>query len=186
MHDSQIVELYLARNEDAINETEAKYSAYLSKIAYNILGDFEDAKESVNDTYLKAWNSIPPTVPQSLSMYLAKITRRASIDIYRKKHTRKRFDCEYGRVLEEIELDFADDNSVEESVELKFLGEKISEYLRTVSSDARNIFLCRYYFCDSIKKIAQMSGYSEAKVKSSLHRTRVGLKDFLRREGVII
>lgn len=186
MHDSQIVELYLERNEQAISETETKYSAYLSKIAYNILADFEDTKESVNDTYFKAWNSIPPAIPQSLSLYLGKITRRNSIDIYRKKHSKKRFDCEYSRALEEIELDFPDEGSVEESIELKLAGEKIGEFLKTVSDDARNMFLCRYYFCDSIKSIAQISGYSEAKVKSSLHRTRVGLRDFLRREGVII
>lgn len=186
MHDSQIVELYLERDERAISETEKKYAAYLSKIAYNILMDLEDTKECVSDTYFKAWNSIPPAIPHSLSLYLGKITRRNSIDIYRKKHSQKRFDCEYRRTLDEIELDFPDDGSVEESVELKLVGEKISEYLKTLSSDARNMFLCRYYFCDSIKMIAETSGYSESKVKSSLHRTRVGLRDFLRREGVII
>lgn len=186
MHDSQIVELYLARNERAISETETKYSAYLSKIAYNILANTEDVKESVNDTYFKVWSSIPPAIPQSLSLYLAKITRRNSIDIYRKRHSQKRFESEYSQALEEIELDLPGSETVEERAELKLLGEKISEYLKTLSSDARSMFLCRYYFCDSIKIIAEMSGYSEAKVKSSLHRTRVGLKNYLRREGVII
>lgn len=186
MEDDKIVKLYFERDEKAIAYTQEKYSAYLHKIAYNILSDFEDAAESVSDSYLKAWNSIPPSNPQSLSAYMAKIVRQNSIDIYRKKHSRKRYFCEYGQALSEIEDDAVADETVEARVDVKLLGEMISEYLKGISEDMRNIFVCRYYFCDSIKSISEMTGYSEAKIKSSLHRTRLGLKDFLRREDVII
>lgn len=186
MEDKQIVALYFERNESALAETEKKYSAYLCKVAYNILADFEDAKESVNDSYFKAWNSIPPARPQSLSAYLSKIVRQNSIDIYRKKHSRKRYFCEYGQALSEIEADMVAPESVENETDIRLLSEKISEYLNCMPKEARNIFVCRYYFCDSIKDIAQACNCGEAKVKSSLYRTRLGLKEFLRREDVII
>lgn len=186
MEDSKIVKLYFERDENAIVETEIKYSAYLSKIAYNILSDFEDAKESVNDVYLKAWNSIPPSNPQSLSAYLVKIVRQNSIDIYRKKHSQKRHFCEYEIALSEIETDIVGGENVEDQTEAKLIGEKISEYLKSLTEEKRTVFICRYYFCDSIKVISEYTGYSESKIKSSLHRTRMGLQAYLRREGVII
>ncbi len=185
MEDERIVGLYFERDEQAIEETQKKYDRYLAKIAYNILADIEDSKESVNDTYLKAWNSIPPSKPQSLSAYLGRIVRQNSIDIYRKKHSRKRFFCEYGQALSELDADAVEGETVESRTDLRLLGEKISEYLNSLSEEAASIFVCRYYFCDSIKSIAESTGYSESKIKSSLHRTRIGLKDFLRREGVI-
>lgn len=103
MQDEKIVALYWERNETAIHETEQKYGRYLTKIAYNVLADLEDSKESVNDTYLSAWNSMPPHKPEILSTYLAKITRRISIDIYRKKNRKKRQPSEYALSLEELE-----------------------------------------------------------------------------------
>ncbi|MBQ3569598.1 MAG: hypothetical protein IJA20_02870, partial [Methanocorpusculum sp.] len=102
MHDEKIVALYWERDESAIRVTEEKYGAYLMKIAYNILNDLEDSKESVNDTYLGAWNSMPPNKPSALSTYLAKITRRTSIDIFRKRSTEKRKVSEYSVSLDEL------------------------------------------------------------------------------------
>ena len=103
MEDEKIVSLYWSRDEAAIRETEAKYDRYLTKIAYNILYNREDSRESVNDTYLAAWNSIPPHRPGVLSVYLGKITRRISIDIFRKRNRLKRRDSEYAVSLAEIE-----------------------------------------------------------------------------------
>lgn len=102
MQDEKILDLYWERNESAIYETEQKYGRYLTKIAYNILADMEDSKESVNDTYLGAWNSMPPHKPEILSTYLVKITRRISIDLFRKRNRKKRQISEYTISLEEL------------------------------------------------------------------------------------
>lgn len=185
MEDSRIIGLYFERNERAIEETQKKYGRYLSKIAYNILANIEDSQESVSDACFKAWNTIPPSKPQSLSAYLGRIVRQNSIDIYRKKHSQKRFPGEYGQALSEIEADAVGGETVEAQTDFKLLAEKINEYLNTLPEETASIFVCRYYFCDSIKSIAEKTGYGDSKIKSSLHRTRLGLKDYLRREGVI-
>ena len=103
MQDEKIVELYWQRDESAIEETQGKYGRYLGKIAYNILADLEDSQESVNDTYLAAWNSMPPQKPSVLATYLGKITRRISIDIFRRRHREKRQASEYALSLSELE-----------------------------------------------------------------------------------
>ena len=121
MKDSEIVDLYWDRNEDAIHQTQLKYEAYLSKVAYNILADFEDSKECVNDTYLAAWNSIPPHKPNVLSTYLGKITRQLSIDVFRKKNATKRYASEYALSLEELGDSFSDGSTLEQAVDAKLL-----------------------------------------------------------------
>ena len=184
MEDSRIVELYWQRDESAISETQQKYGNYLTKIAYNILADVEDSRESVNDTYLKAWYSIPPQKPCVLSTFLGRITRQISIDIYRKKNAKKRQGSEYALALDEL-YDFADDATPEKEVEAQLLAKSIGEYLLTLSDDARNIFVCRYYFLDSVRDIAEHFGAGESKIKSSLHRTRIGLKQYLEKEGLL-
>lgn len=186
MEDSMIVELYWQRNEDAIRETEEKYSRYLTKIAHNILADPEDSRESVNDTYLKAWNSMPPHRPGVLSCYLARITRQLSIDIFRKRKSRKRISSEYAVSLSELEECIAYGNTPEQELELQLLADAISRYLRSLSEQPRNVFICRYFFMDSVKEIAVSQNASESKIKSMLHRTRKGLKAYLEREGFFI
>lgn len=183
MQDEMIVALYWQREEAAIRETSQKYGPYLSKIAYNILSDLEDSKECVNDTYLKAWNSMPPHKPQILSTYLGKITRQVSIDLFRKKHSGKRWASTYAVSLSELEDSLPAGNATEQSVELHLLAESIAAYLRKLSPQARNTFLGRYYFMDSIGEIAACFSMSESKVTSMLHRTRVGLKKHLEKEG---
>lgn len=185
MEDSQIVSLYWDRNETAIAQTEKKYGVYLSKIAYNILADREDTQESVNDTYLAAWNSIPPHRPSILSTYLGKLTRRISIDLFRKKNSQKRSAGEYALSLEELEDCVSGGNSTEETVELAQLSQSIGQYLRSVSQEARNVFLCRYYYLDSISQIAATCSMTESKVKVLLHRTRQGLHNHLKKEGYL-
>ena len=185
MEDSRIVELYWQRDESAISETQQKYGNYLTRIAYNILADVEDSRESVNDTYLKAWYSMPPQKPIALSTFLGRITRQISIDIYRKRNAKKRQGSEYALALDEL-YDCADsDGMPEKEVEAEFLAKSISDYLMTLSDEARNIFVCRYYFLDSVREIAEHFGAGESKVKSSLHRTRLGLKKHLEKEGLL-
>lgn len=186
MQDERIVELYWQRDESAIHETEQKYGPYLTKIAYNILSDLEDSKESVNDTYMKAWNSMPPHKPDVLSTYLGKITRQVSIDILRKRSSLKRQASEYATSLDEIGDCIPSGETPEQAVELQLLAKAIASYLRTLSPQARNTFVGRYYFMDSIRDISEYYGMSKSKVESMLHRTRKGLKAYLEKEGYTI
>ena len=183
MKDAEIVALYWDRNEAAIQQTEQKYAAYLSKVAYNILSDFEDSRECVNDTYLKAWNSMPPHSPCVLSTYLGKITRQLSIDMFRKKHSTKRYASEYALSLDELGDSFSDGTTPEQVLDAKKLDEAINHFLRTLPHEARNAFIGRYYFFDSLKDVAGYCGMSEAKAKSMLYRTRQSLKAYLVKEG---
>lgn len=181
--DTEIVTLFWQRDERAIQETQTKYDRYLTKIAYNILADTEDSQESVNDTYLRAWNSMPPNRPKLLSSYLAKITRRLAIDIFRKKNSQKRQGSQYADSLSELENCISGGDITGQEVELHMLAAAINKYLRGLSEETRNIFICRYYFSDSIKDVAAYLHISEPKVKSSLFRTRSGLKEYLEKEG---
>ena len=183
MRDDLIVELYWSRDETAILETEQRYGRYLFKIACNILCDIEDSRESVNDTYLKAWGSMPPHRPGVLATYLGKITRQLSIDIFRTKNRQKRRASEYALSLSELEECVSGGNATEREVDLHLLAEAISAYLYTLSPEARNTFVGRYYYMDALKEVAAYYGMSEPKLKSMLHRTRLGLKKHLEREG---
>lgn len=183
MQDEMIVALYWQRDEKAISETERKYGHYLTKIAHNILSDLEDSRETVNDTYLKAWNSMPTHRPRVLSTYLGKITRQLSIDVFRTRNREKRKPSEYAISLSELEDCVSGSETPEGSVELKILAEAINAYLRTLPAEARNTFVGRYYFADSIREVADYYGMSETKVKSMLYRTRQGLKEYLKKEG---
>jgi RNA polymerase sigma-70 factor (ECF subfamily) len=186
MEDDQIVFLYWERDETAIAETEKKYGNYLSKIAYRILADQEDTKESVNDTYWKAWNSMPPHKPNVLSTYLGKITRQTAIDLFRKRNSDKRRASEYAVSLSELEDCISTGDVTEQSVDVHLLAESISRFLRGLSPEAGNIFVMRYYFLDPIQEIAAHYGMSQSKVKSMLHRTRIALKNHLEQEGFAI
>ena len=184
MEDAKIVDLYWERDEDAINQTQIKYEHYLMKIANNILNDMEDSSESVNDTYLKAWNSMPPHRPSMLSTFLGKITRRVSIDMYRRKHADKRGGSEYEVSLQEMQENGIEPaGAMENESEYMDLGKYISDYLKTISEDNRNIFIRRYFHCDPLKDICSSYGFSESKVKSILFRVRGGLKEYLEKEG---
>ena len=183
MKDAEIVDLYWERNEVAIQQTQQKYGAYLSKIAYNILSEVEDSKECVNDTYLKAWNSMPTHRPSVLSTYLGKIARQLSIDMFRKKNSTKRYASEYAISLDELGDSFSDGSTPEQMFDAKLLDEAINRFLRTLPDDARNTFIGRYYFFDSLKDVARYCGMSEAKAKSMLYRTRQSLKAYLVKEG---
>lgn len=186
MKDDQIVNLYLDRNEDAIHQTQMKYGSYLSKVAYNILADFEDSQECVNDTYLAAWNSMPTNRPSILATYLGKITRQISIDAFRKKNRLKRYASEYAISLDELGDCFSDGTTPDQDLDTKMLDEAINRFLRALPDDARNTFIGRYYFFDSLKDVARYCGMSEAKAKSMLYRTRQRLKAYLEKEGFVL
>lgn len=184
MDDKQIVELYWQRNESAIDETASKYGPYCHSIAYNILDNDADAEESVNDTYLDAWNSMPPHRPSILATFLGKITRRISIDRWRKRSAEKRGGGQITVVLDELEECLTDGKSVEQEVEAKILSEVINSFVKSLPDTEQRVFLCRYWYMDSIETISNEFGFSQSKVKSMLYRTREKLRARLIKEGL--
>ncbi len=186
MEDAKIVQLYFDREETAISETQNKYGKYLMKIANNILYNYEDSEECVNDTYLSAWNAIPPHKPDVLSLFLGKLTRGHAIDVYRKSHAEKRIPSEFTSSLDELEDCIPGGSDVEENLEAKRLGEVISAFLKEQSDEARNLFVGRYFYADSLKDVAAYYGMTESKAKMVLFRTRQKLKEYLERAGFTV
>ena len=186
MNDAQIVELYWQRDESAITVTQEKYNAYLMKIARNILNDTGDSEESVNDTYLAAWNSIPPQKPAVLSTYLGKLTRRISISLFRKRNADKRRDGEFALSFSEMEDVMEGNMEPQKEMEAQILGELLNKFLRSLKPDERRTFIGRYYYMDSLKEVAAYCGMSESKAKTMLFRTRVKLKEYLAKEGFVL
>lgn len=185
MKDEEIVELFFSRSEKAIVETDKKYGCYCNSIAYNILNDMLDAEECVNDTYMHAWNAIPPTVPRILSAFLGRITRNLSLNRIKLKNTQKRGRGQYEYVYEELS-NIISRNTVEEVYDERYLVELINKYLATLSIEKRRIFVGRYWYMDSISDIAGKLKISESKVKMTLHRIRKDLKTFLEKEGIML
>lgn len=183
MEDERIVGLYWERSEKAVEETAFKYGKYCYSIAYNILDSHADAEESVNDTYLDAWNSMPPHRPSVLSTFLGKITRRISIDKWRKRSADKRGGGELPLALEELNECIADGDSVEKEVEKQALTDVINAFIVSLPKTERQVFLCRYWYLDSVESICRQFGFSQGKVKSMLYRTRKRLRFQLIKEG---
>lgn len=186
MEDVQIVQLYFARNEQAIEETAHRYGKYLFTIANNILTSNRDAEEAVNDTYLGAWNSIPPHRPHRLSTYLGKITRRISLDKWKANRTQKRGGGEVTLAMEELEDCIASTDTPQLRLEQKELTAYINAFLKSLPDAEQKIFIRRYWYLESVKVIAKAFGYSESKVKSMLSRTRAKLKIHLQKEGIAV
>ena len=181
MQDSEIVELYWQRDESAIDRTARRYGSYCHKIALNILESHEDSEECVNDTYLAAWNSIPPARPEALGAYLGRLTRNLAINRHKANHAAKRGGGEF--VLSLNELDEYIPDTVAEQQSAEELGRLISDFLRTKPTEARQMFVRRYFYNDSVGDIADAFGATQSKVKSVLHRTRQSLKEFLEERG---
>lgn len=186
MDDNFIISLYFARNESAITETDKKYGSYLSAVAYNILSDREDSKECVNDTYLQAWNTIPPHNPQKLKCFLAKITRNLSLNIIDMKNAVKRGNGKLAAALEELEDCIPAPQSVEKEADEDSLTEFLNAFLFSLPKKKRIVFVKKYWYLDSIKDIAASTGLSESNVKSILMRTREKLKKELEREEITL
>ena len=185
MEDRQIIDLYWQRSEHAIAQTAVKYGHYLQSIAYNILTNREDAEESVSDTYLAAWNRIPPHRPSILSAFLGKITRYISISRWRRRSAEKRGGGEMPLALEELEDCVADTLDVERTYQRKETAAAVNRFLDTLADEERNIFLRRYWFLDPTAEIAARYGISQSKVSTTLHRTRKKLRILLEKEGLL-
>lgn len=186
MEDSQIIELYWQRNESAISETKNKYGNYCYSIAHRILHNIEDSEECVNDTYLGAWNAIPPYYPEVLSTFLGKITRQLSLKKWRKRTAEKRGGGEITYSLDELEECIPAVNNVEEWIDTKELTCIINDFLTTLSKDERRAFICRYWYFDSISDISLRLGFGQSKVKMMLKRTREKLLVRLKKEDIKI
>ena len=183
MDDSKIVQLYFDRAESAIAETEKKYGPYCYTIAYNILANNEDAEESVSDTYLAAWNAIPPRRPSILATFLGKITRRISIDRWRVRTAYKRGGGEIPLALEELNECVSGGETPEQTLMRRQMALRFNQFLQALPETERSVFLCRYWYLDPIAGIAEHFGFTESKVNSMLHRTRGKLRTMLQKEG---
>lgn len=185
MEDSQIIELYWQRSENAITETSGKYGKLLRRIAMNIVGNFSDAEECENDTYVAAWNAIPPTRPGVLSAFLGKIARNIALNRYEYNKAKKR-NHEFDLVLSELEECIAGADNVEERMQEGELAAMLDEFLEGLKKETRMIFVRRYWYSDSVKEIAGRMRISESKVKTVLFRTRKELQDYLAERGVFV
>lgn len=183
MEDEAIVDLYWAREERAISETDRKYRGYLHTIAYNILHNNLDCEECLNDTYLGTWNAIPPTRPKILQAFLSKIMRNTAVVRYKKNTATSRIPSEMTVSLEELEYCIPSDMSVEEEYAVSRLSQLLSRYLQTISEKQAFIFICRYYCCDRVKDIAEMLHVSERTVFRELNTIRDNLRELLVKEG---
>ncbi len=183
MQDNAIIDLYIERDERAIDETAKKYGAYCQKIAYNILYDVFDTEECVNDTYMRTWNAIPPTIPKIFSAFLAKITRNLALDRYNLSKAKKRNTLPES--LDELS-EIIGENNISDEIELSELGGSISRFLKDEKPLSRRIFIKRYFFEESIESIAKEHGLTASNVKVTLHRVRVHLADYLAKEGFFI
>lgn len=185
MEDTEIVDLFLARDETALGITSEKYGKRLRSVAYKICGDMTAAEECENDTYLKAWDSIPPHTPRTyLFSFLAKITRCTAIDRVKTAARKTRGFC-LTELTSELENSIPCPNDTESRLDGKLLSEAISGFLRTLTAEKRNIFLRRYWYMDPISEISKRYSISEGKIKSVLFRTRNELHKYLKEEGFI-
>ena len=185
MKDSEIVELYFERNEEAIEKTSEKYGAYCKAVAENILKNPEDSEECVNFALLQLWNSVPPEKPENLKMFLAKITRNLAINNLKAKFAEKRGGKEGFAAFDELSECIPSKNNVEESFDEKELEKVINEFVKNLPEKERNIFIRRYFFFESPKKIGERYDFSENRVSVILHRIRKKLQKHLEKEGFL-
>lgn len=182
MDDNRIIELYFARDERAIEETRASYGRLILSVAMNILNDREDSKECENDTYLRTWESIPPTRPKFFSAYLSKITRNLALNRYRDNKRRKPLGSEL--ILDEIAEAIPDrEGDITDDIALR---DALNDFLSSLGKTKRQIFVKRYFFMRQVKDIARELGVSAGSVKVSLFRTRQQLRDYLESRGFVI
>lgn len=185
MEDEKIIELFFRRSEEAVGQLDMKYGRRCRAVAYNILSSREDSEECVNDGYYAAWNSIPPTQPANLGAYIVGIVRKLSLSALRYRCADRRGGGEYALCFDELENALVCGSSPETELELKELAEELEIFLASLSIDDRRIFMCRYWLMAPLSQIARSSGYSESKIKSSLHRSRRKLKTHLIKEGLL-
>lgn len=183
MEDNEILELFRQRSEKAVTSASDKYKSYCMKIAVNILGTRQDAEECVNDTFFKAWELIPPNDPQMLSAFLGKLTRNLAINMRRKELALKRGGGQTEAVFEELSELIPSGSDIQAEHERKELVGEINAFLRGISKRKRDIFICRYWYCDSVSDIAARFGLSEDNVSVILNRIRKKLRQHLEKTG---
>ncbi len=186
MKDEAIVDLYWAREETAISESQSAYGNYCYSIAWHILYNKEDSEECVNDTWWKAWKAIPPTRPTCLGLFFGTITRNLSLDRWKGKHAMKRGNGEMYVALDELGECLPDGQNIEDAIEAKELGRMINAFLHTLPEKDCNVFLRRYWYVEEYAEIAKKYGMNLNTVKTSLFRTRAKLKVYLEQEGVVL
>lgn len=182
--DEQIIDLYFARNERAIKETDHKYGKYLFTIAYNIVQDTLDCEECLNDTYLDTWNRIPPTRPTIFHAFLSKIMRNIAVDKYRYNTAQKRVPSEMLVSLEELDTCTPNEMSMDEELAIAELARMLNDYLKGLGDRERLLFVCRYYYADKISEIAKMLQAGARSVYRELAELREGLRRHLEKEGI--
>lgn len=185
MSDEEIIALFCDRSERAISETDARYGRYCRSIAFQILGNREDAEECVSDAYLSAWNAIPPRRPAVLAAFLGRLTRQAAIDRWRTRSREKRGGGELPLALDELAEVVGGGKSPETAMLEKELVSGVNRFLDSLPPMERRIFLCRYWYLDSVSDIAEHTGYPAAKVATMLFRMRGKLKKQLMKEGLL-
>lgn len=185
MEDSQIIELYWRKNADAISETADKYGAYCFTIANNILHSAEDSEECVNDTWLHAWNAMPPQRPAVFRIFLAKITRNLSLNRFQARNVEKRGGGEIRLVLDELSECLAGGTDVEAAYEAAELEQCIRCFVRSLPERERNVFVRRYFFTEPVAEIAARYGLTANHIMVMLSRTRKKLKLALKKEGFL-
>lgn len=181
LSDNEIIALYWDRNEKAIKHTDDKYRAYLLKIANNILKDMQDSEECLNDTYLCAWNTIPPERPYLLKAYLASIIRNQSLRVCRKQNAQKRTAQSQAVSLSELEDVLADCHETENA---RMLAITIEKFIVSLDREQRYIFLSRYYFGKPIDDVASEMGVSRSKVSKQIAYIKQALREKLAEEGI--
>lgn len=185
MDDESIIGLYFERDEKALSETKSRYGALCTKIAMNVLADSGESEEVVSDTYLKAWNTIPPQKPKSLGAYLSVITRNLALDRYRKKKAAKRFDGSLITTLDEVAQILPDSLDIEQLTEQRHIIKRINTFMGRLPAGQRVIFVRRYFYLDSISDIANRFKLTESNVTVSLTRLRKRLRKYLEKEGLL-
>ena len=185
MEDEKIVALYWERSEAAIAETQRKYGSYCYSIAYRILYSEQDAEECENDTYLRAWESIPPHQPMRLATFLGKITRNIALNRYHYEHAQKRF-FSATVVFDEIAELIPDPSESSDPCEENLLRDAINRFLKSLTREARIIFVRRYWYFSTIEEISRDYGWTQSKIKVSLHRSRIRMKHFLEKERIVL
>ena len=186
MEDEEIVFLFLHRKENAIQEVQSKYHNYCYSIANHMLRSPEDSKEVLNDAYMAAWNTIPPNQPENLATYLGKIVRRLSLKKLRYEHAEKRGSSDAVVAFHELENCISVGQLVEDQIEVHRITDIINAFLECLPLEERQVFLCRYWYYDSISEISQRFHFSQSKVKMMLKRTRDRLSRQLKKEDVIL
>lgn len=186
MEDSQIIDLYFQRSEEAISQTAQKYGNYCFSIARSILFSQEDSREAVNDTYLACWNAIPPHRPVSFPAFIGRITRRICVNRYLAARAAKRGGGEPELALEELADCIPAPRNVEQELDGKELSRILSRFVRELPEVERRVFVLRYWYVKPIGDIAKQFGFSQSKVKSMLLRTRRKLKAELEKEGIFV